>query len=630
MLHRLRLDIHPRSGASSSSMSMIPYNERGQNSSQSADNPTDYGADNESLTPTETEDKATPAAERTSNSSKKYGIEPHSLIHPFQCPLCSLPLRVPFRLPCGKTICRSCLPPLKRREGITYLRGSGSDGRREEGFICPWKDKGCGNERVPAEHALDDCGVDVVLGRILDVFEKVVKDFEGEKQQGFDTDLCMRWKMTSVVSVTGDSHGIEVGNDDHPAEREYKATLRAGRYLGTYLLAREGRLPYDAKDVVYYDKDGVIVDEEKPLNDGPSTKLDEVIFEKLGNGIREELDCQVCYGLIIDPCISSCGHSFCYECVNRIRDNSNLCPLCRKKMYLSFREGSNPVHNVLRDLLNSLFPDEISSRREIIEDGAYDEDELPLFVCTLAFPSMPIYLHIFEPRYRLMIRRALDYGNSRFGMVIHYLYHGLDAQRFPDAPPQPFMQYGTAVKIEWRDFLPDGRIMLTAVGTHKFRVLRYDILDGYYRAHIERVDDISLAEEEALEARELAAAADTTNQQQSESSSLNDLSTQQLMQICMDFLEKQRTNSAPAVRDRVNRAFGQPPTDPAIFPYWFANVLPIPDEEAYKILPLTSVRERLKIAATWPHMLEASGWKYMELINSTGQYQPPPARSYDS
>jgi Lon protease-like protein len=204
-----------------------------------------------------------------------------------------------------------------------------------------------------------------------------------------------------------------------------------------------------------------------------------------------------------------------------------------------------------------------------------------------------------------MIRRALDYGNSKFGMVIHNLYHDIAAQAHPDRPPEPFMQYGTAVRIEWKDFLPDGRIMLTAVGTHKFKVLRYGVLDGYYRAHTERVDDISLAEEETLEARELATASQNSSQN---SSPLDALSTQQLMQICMDFLEKQRTNSAPAVRERVNRVFGQPPTDPAIFPYWFANVLPIPDEEAYKIIPLTSVRERLKVAATWPDMLEDSGW----------------------
>lgn len=604
---------------------MTPYNERDLLPSSS--NPDD-GC--ELIDSSDTLDNATPTTEDSAGSNfakDPSRLEPHTLIHLFQCPLCSLPLRIPFRLPCGKTICRSCLPPLKRREGISYLQGSisgSSEGRREEGFVCPWKDNGCGNDRIPAEHALDDCGVDVVLGRILDVFEKVVKDYENGQRQWAGADVCVRWE-TTPPPVAEEVFENETERNDamtHPTKQVNKATLRAGRYLGTYLLARTGALPYDAKDVVYEEITAINDPEKELLNDDPSTKIDEFIYEQLRTAIRDELDCQVCYSLIYDPCISPCGHSFCYECANRIRDNSNLCPLCRKKMYISFREGSDPVHAVLRCLLDAFYPDEIKSRKEAIEeDGTYDEDEIPLFVCTLAFPSTPTYLHIFEPRYRLMIRRALDYGNSKFGMVIHNLYHDLAAQAHPDRPPEPFMQYGTVVRIEWRDFLPDGRIMLTAVGTHKFKVLRYGMQDGYYCAHTERVDDISLAEEEALEARELAAAA-SRNNQSANSSPLNALSTPQLMQNCMDFLEKQRTNSAPVVRERVNRVFGQPPTDPAIFPYWFANVLPIPDEEAYKIIPLTSVRERLKVAATWPDLLEDSGWyvsfssnKDVKLIN---------------
>ncbi|KAF5008083.1 hypothetical protein F66182_15678, partial [Fusarium sp. NRRL 66182] len=323
-------------------------------------------------------------------------------------------------------------------------------------------------------------------------------------RQWAGADVCVRWE-TTPPPVAEEVFENETERNDamtHPTKQVNKATLRAGRYLGTYLLARTGALPYDAKDVVYEEITAINDPEKELLNDDPSTKIDEFIYEQLRTAIRDELDCQVCYSLIYDPCISPCGHSFCYECANRIRDNSNLCPLCRKKMYISFREGSDPVHAVLRCLLDAFYPDEIKSRKEAIEeDGTYDEDEIPLFVCTLAFPSTPTYLHIFEPRYRLMIRRALDYGNT--------------AQAHPDRPPEPFMQYGTVVRIEWRDFLPD-----------------------------ERVDDISLAEEEALEARELAAAA-SRNNQSANSSPLNALSTPQLMQNCMDFLEKQRTNSAP-------------------------------------------------------------------------------------
>ena len=41
------------------------------------------------------------------------------------------------------------------------------------------------------------------------------------------------------------------------------------------------------------------------------------------------------------------------------------------------------------------------------------------FGCSLqALPGVPCPLHVFEPRYRLMMRRAMD-GNRLFGMCAH-------------------------------------------------------------------------------------------------------------------------------------------------------------------------------------------------------------------
>lgn len=44
--------------------------------------------------------------------------------------------------------------------------------------------------------------------------------------------------------------------------------------------------------------------------------------------------------------------------------------------------------------------------------------EVPIFVCTMAFPTIPCPLHVFEPRYRLMIRRSMETGTKQFGMCI--------------------------------------------------------------------------------------------------------------------------------------------------------------------------------------------------------------------
>lgn len=45
--------------------------------------------------------------------------------------------------------------------------------------------------------------------------------------------------------------------------------------------------------------------------------------------------------------------------------------------------------------------------------------DIPIFVCTVAYPGMPCPLHIFEPRYRLMMRRCIETGTRKFGMCTY-------------------------------------------------------------------------------------------------------------------------------------------------------------------------------------------------------------------
>lgn len=43
--------------------------------------------------------------------------------------------------------------------------------------------------------------------------------------------------------------------------------------------------------------------------------------------------------------------------------------------------------------------------------------DIPVFVCTTAFPTIPCPLFVFEPRYRLMVRRCVESGTRQFGMA---------------------------------------------------------------------------------------------------------------------------------------------------------------------------------------------------------------------
>lgn len=43
---------------------------------------------------------------------------------------------------------------------------------------------------------------------------------------------------------------------------------------------------------------------------------------------------------------------------------------------------------------------------------------MPIFVATQAIPSVSCPLHVFEPRYRLMVRQVMEAGTREFGMCM--------------------------------------------------------------------------------------------------------------------------------------------------------------------------------------------------------------------
>jgi hypothetical protein len=45
--------------------------------------------------------------------------------------------------------------------------------------------------------------------------------------------------------------------------------------------------------------------------------------------------------------------------------------------------------------------------------------EIPIFVCVLALPQCVCPLHVFEPRYRLMMRRSIETESKSFGMCTY-------------------------------------------------------------------------------------------------------------------------------------------------------------------------------------------------------------------
>lgn len=95
--------------------------------------------------------------------------------------------------------------------------------------------------------------------------------------------------------------------------------------------------------------------------------------------------------------------------------------------------------------------------------------ELPLFPLNVVlFPGQTLPLHIFEPRYRIMIQRCID-NNEPFGVVL--------AQN--EEPDQPY-DIGTSARVTEAKRLPDGRMNILTLGEERFRLHDFRVSDDGY------------------------------------------------------------------------------------------------------------------------------------------------------
>jgi len=405
-----------------------------------------------------------------SSSRRLAGLDAHedarTLVRLVQCPQCSLPFKVPVTLPCGHSVCRTCLPQSHRRENISYPNTPD----RLHGIRCPAE--GCGQE-----HPVSECNIDVCLSKVMESISAAVESF-----QPLPEDTLVRLSEIPDGSQT-------IGKQTLPEEPQAQV-LAGGRLLATFALAEMGKLHYHV-DVCY---------ESISKADEGSRKLDQMMLSRLRDMAHRELDCHVCYNLMYDPVTTPCGHTFCRKCLVRVLDHSTHCPVCRRTLPMppSLERQASNVRLVA--LLLSLCSDLVTARAEAIaadERAVLGDLDTPLFVCTLAFPSTPTFLHIFEPRYKLMIRRAME-SNRQFGMLT---YNQIGASQ-SELGVTNFKEYGTMLHILNVHMLPDGRSLIETQGLYRFRVRAHGILDGYTVGRVERVEDISLAEEERLEVGE--------------------------------------------------------------------------------------------------------------------------------
>ena len=512
--------------------------------------------------------------DQSSEKSTLVGLAAHedarALVRLIQCTQCSRPFRTPTTLPCGNSLCRECLPESHQRENISYPDLPD----RRQGIRCPFTD-------CAKEHPTADCNIDVTLTKVMDTIAEVVT-----KHTSAIIDIS-----TSMEEIARWDGAVRTkASSEKP--RSYE--LVGGRLMATYTLAARGQLDY--KMELGYQSGTEMTENQQAL--------DVHVLQDLREFASREVDCQVCYNLMLDPVTTFCGHTLCRKCMARVLDHSLHCPMCRRPLALPPSILVQSSNKAIVNLLSGLCPEAVAARTEVVateELGGEGELNVPLFVVTLGFPHQPTFLRVFEPRYRLMLRRCVE-GNREFGIVMYNRY----GEPQGDLGPVHFYHYGTMLHLIHSQLLPDGTSLVETRGMYRFRVKAHSVLDGYAVGTVERVEDVPLAEEERIEAEETALP--PVEDPNDVAGQIDRMSTRDLLELGHQFILRMQGRSATWLQQRVLDIHGQTPNDPALFPYWFASVLPINDEEKYKLLPTRTVRERLKITATWIRRIESQRW----------------------
>ena len=101
---------------------------------------------------------------------------------------------------------------------------------------------------------------------------------------------------------------------------------------------------------------------------------------------------------------------------------------------------------------------------------------VPLFPIAgaILFPRAQLPLHIFEPRYRDMVRDAID-GDGMIGVVQPQLVEAEEDSR------QPLYTVGCVGEIVGLEELEDGRFNIVLNGSNRFRIISEVELDTAYR-----------------------------------------------------------------------------------------------------------------------------------------------------
>ncbi|RZF46393.1 hypothetical protein LSTR_LSTR007926 [Laodelphax striatellus] len=295
-----------------------------------------------------------------------------------------------------------------------------------------------------------------------------------------------------------------------------------------------------------------------------------------------DFDCILCCRTLWRPITTPCGHTYCSMCLERCLDYRSTCPLCMTSLadYLSVHRAQ--VTEFVERALLAALPSLYAARMLLhTQEVLALEADTPVFVCTTAFPSISCPLFVFEPRYRLMVRRCVESGTRQFAMAACVNQLGTNKSRYAD--------FGTMLEIKDWVLLADGCSILSTVGVRRFQVMSRGEKDGYDTARVQYISDTPIPAHRYNDVCELH-----------------------------DFVYRKGrrwfNELSSSLQTEILRTFGRMPSaepdwvtlgDGPSWTWWLLAILPLGQQLQVGILRTTCLEKRLKvIAKTLDHLVQ--------------------------
>jgi len=276
--------------------------------------------------------------------------------------------------------------------------------------------------------------------------------------------------------------------------------------------------------------------------------------------VQNLIECALCLSMVCEPISISCGHTFCRVClVKSLRRSKKKCPSCRSVCHIVAEDAQENI--MIKNIALSINPFSYQMRLAEAElEKSTWTSLLPVFYYNQClFPGSKLSLHLFEPRYKVMMQRVVNSTRS-FAYVPNFTNYSAGVG-----------DIALIATLEEVEFLPDGRCLLEAKLTARCLITEQFVEEGTQGLHFVRLEDLNDVVMDELE---------TTR-----AIELKNMSTSLLSMVI-----------EPTVLLRLEKTYGPAPSSLVGYSLWLTSMSPMSEGDKLNLLKSTNTLARYESA----------------------------------